>query len=235
MNLPERYPPWGWVHVLVVLLVILGLGLLYGRYGSFLFFYLVYKYHFPATAVAEFLLSYAVQFLATVVAVLAAVRVAGGTLKDLGFRQGRFLAVLKWGGLGGFILFIFISGLGFVLEHLVPQLPPQPFEVVLRETGNLGDFAFLLLAGAFMAPLAEEMYFRGMAYPVFSSMLGKKWGIVVSALFFGLMHFDLWRLIPLVLGGAALAYIYEKSDTIWAPWLAHGIWNGCMAVALFCT
>jgi membrane protease YdiL (CAAX protease family) len=53
-------------------------------------------------------------------------------------------------------------------------------------------------------------------------------GIVLSALFFSIMHFDIYRLLPIAAGGAGLAYLYERTGNIWTNIIAHAVWNGVM-------
>jgi len=57
--------------------------------------------------------------------------------------------------------------------------------------------------------------------------------IILAGLLFGLAHFDLGRIIPLSVGGAILCYIYERTGSILTSALAHGIWNGVMALVVF--
>ena len=52
---------------------------------------------------------------------------------------------------------------------------------------------------------------------------------VVAAIFtgviFGAIHGQIWAVIPLSLFGILLAILYEKSGSIWACILCHGLFN----------
>lgn len=233
MSFPGEKARWGMGQIIFILLSIMGFGLVYAHYGSYLYYYLVYNFGFPTSQIAEFALAYALQFLVTVLAVLIAVFSSRSTLGDLGFKSREWHKVLIWGIAGGIALFFLITAVGYIIQVLIPQLKPQAFEEVLRKADSVRHLLLLLGIGAIAAPLAEEMFFRGVVYPVFRRYFGIRWGIVVSGVFFGLLHWDIWRLVPLALGGMALAYFYERSQTIYVPWIAHGIWNGAMALVVY--
>jgi membrane protease YdiL (CAAX protease family) len=91
----------------------------------------------------------------------------------------------------------------------------------------------VLVVGAVLAPVSEELFYRGMIYPLFRKHLGPMWGSIISGIIFGLAHLDLWRAIPLALGGIVLCYIYEKSGSILVSILAHGVWNGVMSILIY--
>jgi len=233
MSFPGEKPRWGLAHILLVPPAVMGLQFIYAAFGPDLFSYLVYVARLPPTAVTDFALNYSLYFLlfmATIVLVLVVTRSRPG---KVGFAGRDPRQILIWGLGGGLTLFIVVLGAGYVIQLLAPELPPQPFEDVLREVSNTRELLVMLLVGSVLAPLVEEMYFRGMVYPVLRKYMGVTWGIIISGIFFGMLHWDLWRTVPLALGGMVLAYIYERSQTIYAPWLAHGVWNGVMALMVY--
>lgn len=233
MMFPGERPRWGLVHLLLIPAFVLGLQLLYGSLGPGLFSYLFDLTGLPPTRTSEFILNYLLYFLCFMAAIILVLIITRSGLGKLGFRMRNLKQTLTWGVGGGLLLFVLILGAGYIIQLLHPELLPQPFEDVLRDVNSYQELLLMLLVGSVFAPLVEEMYFRGMVYPVLRKYIGVTWAIVISGLFFGLLHWDLWRTIPLALGGMALAYIYERSGTIYAPWLAHGVWNGIMAILVF--
>ena len=87
--------------------------------------------------------------------------------------------------------------------------------------------------GGILAPVGEEIYFRGFAYPVFKKKLGVRGGILATAVFFSLLHFDAVRFLPIFIGGAGLAWLYESTGSLITPIIAHSVWNVSMLGLLF--
>ncbi|NLW62833.1 MAG: CPBP family intramembrane metalloprotease [Syntrophomonadaceae bacterium] len=233
MNFPGEQPRWGLIHVLLIPLFVMGLQLLYITLGLDLFSYLVRTAGLPPTKVSEFVLDYLLYFFYFATGIGLVLLATSSRLERVGFKRQDLRLILKWGVGGGLILFVMVLGAGVIIQLLQPSLPPQPFEEVLRKVVTGKELLLMILVGSVLAPLVEEVYFRGMVYPVLRQYVGVIWGLIISGILFGLMHWDLWRTVPLALGGMVLAYIYERSRTIYAPWIAHGVWNGIMAVIVY--
>lgn len=224
-------PPWGFVDIILVFL---------GIYcTSFIFYFLTLEFPtlkagFGLGEPGYFLFAYLIQVLTTIGLVyLFAVVLSRGSWSDLGVRRSGWRNFLQYGVLGGVLLIVLITLLGVVIQHFQPELPPQHYEEILRTAGNLAVGLMIIFAGAVLAPLSEELFYRGMIYPVFRGKLGPVWGAVLTGLVFGAVHGDAWRAVPLAIGGAILCYFYEKSGSILVPALAHGIWNGLMSLVVY--
>ena len=233
MRFPGERPRWGLVHILLIPPFVLGLQYLYAVRGPELLSYLVSITGMPPSRVSDFVLNYLLYFVCFMLAIILVLILVRSGLGGVGFKAQGLRRTLTWGVGGGLMLFVLVLAAGVVIQLLQPELQPQPFEEVLRDVATYRELLLMILVGSVLAPLVEEIYFRGMVYPVLRKYIGVTWAIVASGLFFGLMHWDLWRAVPLALGGMALAYIYERSCSIYAPWLAHGVWNGIMALIVF--
>ncbi|PKM78400.1 MAG: hypothetical protein CVU90_02565 [Firmicutes bacterium HGW-Firmicutes-15] len=222
-------PRWGFMDIIVVYVGVMAVSILTSMLGK----------NIPGLLPGElghFLTGFLVQFLATVGFVyLFAVFLPRGQWKDLGFSKARPGSYFRYGFMGGILLIIMVLALGYVLKYLQPDLQPQYYEEMLRSATRLSDFSVILMVGAILAPLSEELFYRGMIYPVFRKYLGPMWGAILAGLVFGLAHWDLWRTIPLALGGIGLCYIYEKSGSILVSVVAHGVWNGVMSILIYLT
>lgn len=222
-DLLER-PRWGFADIIMVYLAILGVGLI----SAF----------FPVKSeisdVQYFLLLFGVQFIATVFFVyLFAVFLRKGKWRDLGVRSASLADYWNYGIKGGFLLIIMVLLMGYVVKYFQPELQMQEIEEMLRSANRLPDILAIVFAGTVLAPVSEELFYRGMIYPLFRRHLGPAWGAILAGLIFGLAHWDLWRALPLAIGGAALCYIYEKSGSILVPMVAHGVWNGSMFALIY--
>lgn len=226
-------PRWGLLEIAAVYIGIIAAGLVFGRFSGGIKTWLAGTGTHD-TALAFFTIAYVFQFIITVSLVLIFTLVLNrAQLSDLGVRNVKVRDYLRYGLLGGLLLMFFIISLGLIINLLHPEVKPQLFEEMLRSASNWGSFITLLIMGSVLAPLSEELYYRGMIYPVFKSYLGTFWGAIMAGLLFGIVHWDLWRAIPLAAGGVILCYIYEKSGSILVSALAHGVWNGVMAFIVY--
>jgi membrane protease YdiL (CAAX protease family) len=85
--------------------------------------------------------------------------------------------------------------------------------------------AYLGVFAVVIAPVAEEFIFRGMLFP-FVKQLGfpKLAWLGVSGLF-AAIHFDMTIFVPLFMLALALTWLYEFTDNLLAPIVAHGLFN----------
>lgn len=97
--------------------------------------------------------------------------------------------------------------------------------------------ALSLVALVVLAPLGEELLFRGLLLRGIWSRLGFGWGCALSSLAFGLAHLDPWftgiwpRSIALVLVGVGLALVYRRWGYATAV-AAHATVNAVAVIAL---
>lgn len=233
MAMNKGRPSWTWLDVIFVYVGIIVLSLLWGIYGGSVMNYL-YGLGMPDTPLAQFTTSYLLQFIVTVGLVLLLSGVGRGTSwQEIGFAPLSGRNLIRYGVLGGLLLLSIIVILSFPLLLLNPDLPPQSYEQMLRTVQDGSQFLLLLIMAAVLAPLSEELFYRGMIYPLTRYSLGPVWGAITAGLLFGLAHLDFWRAIPLAVGGAILCYFYEKSGSIWSTVTAHGVWNAVMSLLVY--
>ncbi|PRX33570.1 hypothetical protein BX659_10397 [Orenia metallireducens] len=159
-------------------------------------------------------------------------------LKDVGFNLNDLGNVLKYGIIGGILICLLITLLNNFIYLIIDNLwgieaPAQ--EVIKNLLESESSLLFFLngLLIVIVAPITEEIFFRGFIYPYCKSKLGKWKGILLSALFFALAHASIWLFFPTFLGGIILANIYEKTKSIYSCMLAHGVWNMIIVSLLY--
>lgn len=111
-------------------------------------------------------------------------------------------------------------------------LRAQPNPLPLFGEGVAG-LALALLAAGLIAPLTEEIFFRGFMFPAFRDRLGEFWGITLSAGIFGLAHLQPLALPALFGLGALLAWLYQRTGSLWPCILLHATVNSVAILALF--
>ena len=82
-----------------------------------------------------------------------------------------------------------------------------------------------------LGPLMEELFFRGLLYPVLVRRMGIFWGIVLTALPFGLLHMFQygysWAVVLLIfLMGTVCTIVRWKTESVAASFLVHVGYNG---------
>ena len=148
----------------------------------------------------------------------------GPGLKALGFRRFDLGRASAWSAaaVGAYLAFAILYSV------LVGQ--PEQDEIVDR----FGPLGFQILLIVILAPLAEEIAFRGMLYGGIRKRLPMLPAALVAGLFFGLLHFSTgWSAVPvLIFLGAMFSILYEKTGSLWPPIILHAINNGFAMVVL---
>lgn len=134
-----------------------------------------------------------------------------------------------------------VAGVGsqYVLDYLV-YLPFQSNRRLIHEVGQPAQHLTGLAHGAGVAllvavvivgaPLAEELFFRGLLLRALQPRIGTPGAVGVSALAFGLAHFEPLQLPVLVLFGVILGVLAVRTGRLGPSICAHAAFN---AVAVY--
>jgi membrane protease YdiL (CAAX protease family) len=93
-----------------------------------------------------------------------------------------------------------------------------------------GIVLFVILA-VVLAPLFEEVFFRGFLFRGFASSWGWVAGACVSAAVFGIAHLQLDVFVPLFALGFALAWVYKRTGSLWTAIAFHALFNALSVLA----
>lgn len=140
-----------------------------------------------------------------------------------------------WVGLGqGLMLFIGVTVLTILLIKIYPfEIKPQAVTEVFYKAKTVPQMILIFFIVSVFAPISEELYFRGFLYPAMQRRLGRLAALIVANSIFGLMHLDLFRFIPITLGGIWLTHLYEKTGSLYTSITAHAVWNTMMIILVF--
>jgi membrane protease YdiL (CAAX protease family) len=225
-------PHWGLIACLKCLLVFLFFGIVTG-----IFFSLFNTGGGKASHFTQ-------GFIADSISKLAAVVVFIGILHweyrsrsgELGLGRGALLRGVA-GGAAGYVAFmaplfavtygwVFLSELIGIAQELNPILGPlldDPSPVLIL---------VMVLAACVVAPIAEEFFFRGLLYSALREKLGWPLAAVLSGTVFGIVHAGFFNVPPIILLGVILAFLYERTRSLYAPMIAHAIHNA-IAMGIF--
>ena len=164
----------------------------------------------------------------------------GTSLRGIGLRP----PTLKEVGLGvglGFSMLAVANGLESLQTYLLPHLLSAKTIAelsALTESFSAGSMftkihspiaiVLFAIAGGLMAPIGEEVFFRGLLYNCLKRQFSIRIGIVGSGLCFALIHISPLAIPIIFLMGMFLALVYEKTKSLWVTILIHAINNSAI-------
>lgn len=146
-------------------------------------------------------------------------------LRELGVRfrpsdiGAGVLAALLGLGVGAAITSIVLS-IAKSVSHKVVTTPQQLPTIDRNPQWVLAFFAVVVVA-----PIAEELFFRGFLYQALRRWRGVTQGIALSALIFALAHVSPLIIPSIFALGIILAYVFEKRGSLAATMAAHMSYN----------
>lgn len=160
--------------------------------------------------------------------VLVWVRKRGGTLRDLGLRgNGRDVGVGIGIGALGVVVASLVAGLIlFTVEAIKGGPVSAPEQIQIEDASpSIGLWALLALGIVIVAPIAEELLFRGFVFRAMRNWARPTPAILLSAAFFAVVHVLPLVLVPIFVLGVMLAGLTERRGSIIAPIAAHMTFN----------
>lgn len=154
----------------------------------------------------------------------------GGGWARLGLRPFPALQGIAW-VIGGLIA---ILGINVVWEGIRQQLgwPGQPDFLPIFGEG-IGGLVLALFLGGVVAPIAEEVFFRGYLYAGARRVWGVVWGAVASSIIFAVVHVVPGVLPPIFVMALVFVVIYERTRSIWPCIILHGAVNSLAFIGAF--
>lgn len=170
-------------------------------------------------------------FILTAIALL---RLRGASLMAVYFPRIRWRSVFAAGCLGAIFAVFFM--------WLVSLLPPATQQKLLEQSELLspsgrGEALALLLIAVLLAPIAEELYFRGVLFRLLSTRLSFLWSACLTAILFSLSHGHLFAMPGLggfVLTGLlfAVGFVFaaltQLTGSLRASAFMHGVYNAVL-------
>jgi membrane protease YdiL (CAAX protease family) len=112
---------------------------------------------------------------------------------------------------------------------------PEQQEIISEFPRTPGGVALFTLLVVVLAPLFEELFFRGFLFQGLANSWGWLRGAVVSGAVFGLAHLQLDIFVPLFALGFLLAWVYHRTGSLWTSIAFHSLFNGISVVAWLLT
>ena len=160
--------------------------------------------------------------LAEIIFLLMMVNIREKDFRAIGLNSADIFAGLQRGFIWA-VIFGVAAGVALGIIYLLGIDARSFFQMKLPD--NIMNLIYFFFIGAFLAPLAEEIFFRGILYGFF-----RRWGIstaiIVSTLLFVLPHTSGHTLpITQIIGGILFAISFEVEKNLLVPMTIHSLGN----------
>ncbi len=156
--------------------------------------------------------------------------------KGLGLDLGAWPRRLGQGLVGWLALYPPLVFTVLVVWALVGQLgitpEPQPQVVQLFAERSAAALACYAILAVVVVPVGEEIFFRGILFPLLVRQAGVFAALVVGAAVFATVHFNLAALVPLFILGIACSLGYAISGSLIVPIVMHMAFNATTVVSV---
>lgn len=124
---------------------------------------------------------------------------------------------------------ILLSEVGIFTERIIPM---NDFWIKAFNSMLGNGFATwkVILGVAVIAPITEEIVFRGMILKGFLKHYSVRKSIILSALLFGLAHMNPWQFVSAFAAGIILGWWYVKTGSIITTIFGHALNNGMIFI-----
>lgn len=151
---------------------------------------------------------------------------------SLGLRHSSLLGSVAVTMVGFGLVLVANWGWTLVMGRFNLQLTEQPNPLPYFGGGITGLLMALLL-GAVVAPVAEEIFFRGFLYPGLRRSWGTGWALLASAALFAVIHGFTAVIPPIFVIGLVLAISYEITGSLWPAILIHAAMNALAFISAY--
>ena len=156
------------------------------------------------------------------------------TRDELGLRGLPTWTDLLLAPIGFIVTMIVAAGLTALMMALLPQIQWDQTQVVgYKNLYQLSDFILAFLCLVVLAPVCEEVIFRGWLYGKLRVRLPALPAMIIVSVLFGIMHGQ-WNVgVTVFAMSMGMCLMRELTGTVWSGVLLHMIKNGLAFYFLF--
>jgi hypothetical protein len=111
------------------------------------------------------------------------------------------------------------------LEKLGLSPESQSAVKLVTDAKSLWTIIYLGVFAVVLAPVAEEFIFRGMLFPFVKQLGFPRLAWFGVSFLFAVIHLNLPTLVPLFVLALALTWLYDRTDNLLVPIIAHALFN----------
>lgn len=125
-----------------------------------------------------------------------------------------------------FLFAISILSAYLIVSIVLPSIDINQPQDHIFEFGTKGiGYIISFIVAVLIAPVIEEIYYRGFIFPAISKKTGYLLGAIISSSIFGLLHFQLNIIIYTFILGLFLSFMYYKLRSIFPGIILHFLNN----------
>ena len=227
---PQRVPFWGYADLFLV--AGLAAPCMLAGFGLVKLAIALLHWHVAAPAeesVPETLIGYALLFGA--LTVILRVQYHRPFWRSLGWNSTRI--PFLWNVIAGLASALAVGFVG----HWIAT-PPTSGPIMEMMKGPEASLVVVTLFGTVVAPMCEELAFRGFLQPLLVRSFGAVAGILMAAAPFGMLHYweygDSWRsAVQIGLAGATFGWMRQATGSTRAAAIMHASFNALSFVSMF--
>jgi len=141
----------------------------------------------------------------------------------------------KW--LWLFFGFFAFSALSRLLTDVNPLSPNLPIYLFFKESSIVGSL-ITMISLVIIAPISEEIFFRGFVFPGLNKRLGFYWSVLITSVLFMAIHIPQCKEYPFILfliflGGLFLTVVRATTKSTLMVILLHALHNGTIVAVGF--
>ena len=150
-----------------------------------------------------------------------------------GLKRGFALSMRHWlydsarGLIGALAVLPVCYALWYATVQLLPiDKPPVHQMLTMIAEGSRAQQIAIIIAAVVLAPLGEEMFFRGLLQTLLRKYLHSPWlAVVLSSVAFAAVHLPIQTMPPIFVLSIVLGYNYERCGRLYASILMHALFN----------
>lgn len=130
---------------------------------------------------------------------------------------------------------IFLAfGLSLFIGAVLNMLPEDIINAYVEASDSIGDVtAANIIASVIVAPIAEEVVFRGLVYTRLRRAMPVWVAVLISSLIFGMLHGQIVWIVYATVLGIIMALVFERTGSLHANILLHMVFNIIGGYVLF--
>lgn len=130
------------------------------------------------------------------------------------------------------LLTLVVSVNFFIFHSLNIQSEPMKAITLIMKEKSIVNLCIWFIEAVIIAPIFEEFIFRGLIYGSLRKRFSFGLSALFSAVFFSLLHNNIFYFLPILTLGTFFSYAYERTKNILAPMCLHTLHNFLIFIIL---